>query len=680
MSSASSNTGRLRLSNTTTSNPHHLRAADTASAAATALLETFIPGYSILARILLTYLQIDLSIYIPYLLVYTVLAATIRYFYARLHHWFWLYCTSTAEVRSDDEVYDYLMYWLTRQEFMGRTRRFVAGTRIYGPLGRRNGHGGEAEDDGRDLLWDMMNSFSKYRTKDTTQNKLKPINSTPSDGTHYFWFRNRPFAFTRHKESNYNGAEFSGGFRSSERLYLTCIGRNPEILKTLLLEAQRSYVAKDASNTIIYSMRGGHWMPSMSRPPRPLSTVILDVGQKQKLIVDIKEYLRPRTRRWYSNRGIPYRRGYLLHGPPGTGKTSLCLAVAGVLGLPLYVLNLSSRSLSEDSLTELFLSLPARCIVLVEDVDCAGMADKRSRAEDEFDDNDSEISPLLFQSRPVAPFLTHRRPGAGRFNQPGHHRANHNVSLSDVLNVIDGVAACEGRILVMTTNHPEKLDPALIRPGRVDMTIEFGYSTAKDIQDLFFAIYSTLEGDLGPETGTPSKDSPHAAANSNANADTKIQINMNLNLNGDRKAVDATVTSNPNSPAQGSCPVHDNHGPSSFSQNRVREWALEFAERLPAGEFTPAEIQGYLLLHKTDPVGAIDGVAEWVRETREKKAGPGAGISMVGGMMDVSPRETVNGIMTQRLKEVEQILVGGLPDKGLASGFGQGGAFGRGSP
>jgi chaperone BCS1 len=86
--------------------------------------------------------------------------------------------------------------------------------------------------------------------------------------------------------------------------------------------------------------------------------------------------------------------------------------VAGVLGLPLYVLNLSSKSLCEDGLTSLFLSLPVRCIVLVEDVDYAGMADKRSSAEDEFDDNDSEISPLL-QFRPVAPLLTHRRPRAG---------------------------------------------------------------------------------------------------------------------------------------------------------------------------------------------------------------------------------------------------------------------------
>ena len=61
---------------------------------------------------------------------------------------------------------------------------------------------------------------------------------------------------------------------------------------------------------------------------------------------------------------------------------------------------------------------------------------------------------------------------------------------------IDGVTASEGRILVMTTNHAEKLDPALLRPGRVDMTITFGYAARDDIEELFRAIYSMLEGDV----------------------------------------------------------------------------------------------------------------------------------------------------------------------------------------
>ena len=69
------------------------------------------------------------------------------------------------------------------------------------------------------------------------------------------------------------------------------------------------------------------WIRVATRPSRPLATVVLDYKQKAALLNDINEYLHPETPRWYANRGIPYRRGYLFHGPPGTGKTSLSFAL-----------------------------------------------------------------------------------------------------------------------------------------------------------------------------------------------------------------------------------------------------------------------------------------------------------------------------------------------------------------
>jgi chaperone BCS1 len=355
-----------------------------------------------------------------------------------------------------------------------------------------------------------------------------------------------------------------------ERLYLSCLGRDPSILKELLADAQRAYVARDGNRTIIYrGQKSGvddfDWVRCMARPPRPLSTVVLDEAQKQAFIDDIKEYLHPRTRRWYSNRGIPYRRGYLLHGPPGTGKTSLCFAASGLLGLTLYLLSLNSKSLDEDSLMSLFSALPRRCIVLLEDVDSAGITQKR--AED-----DSVASAVLVE----------KDKSSAEEKEP-ETKTNKGVSLSGLLNVIDGVAASEGRILIMTTNHAEKLDPALLRPGRVDMTIAFGYADRDAMRELFSAIYSMLEGDART---------------------SKMKSVRKASGQGEKKHAEATATQR-----KRQC----------LSKEKIAELASEFASRIPEGEFTAAEIQGHLLNYKNEPEAAIDAVEEWVRNVRVKR-------------------------------------------------------------
>ncbi|KAH6661769.1 hypothetical protein B0J14DRAFT_645679 [Halenospora varia] len=95
------------------------------------------------------------------------------------------------------------------------------------------------------------------------------------------------------------------------------------------------------------------------------------------LLEDIKAFLDPETRAWYSRRGIPYRKGYLLYGPPGTGKSSLSLSIAGACDLDIYILNISS--VDDSSLGELFTELPARCVILLEDIDAVDATQSRQR-------------------------------------------------------------------------------------------------------------------------------------------------------------------------------------------------------------------------------------------------------------------------------------------------------------
>jgi chaperone BCS1 len=141
------------------------------------------------------------------------------------------------------------------------------------------------------------------------------------------------------------------------------------------------------------------------------------------------------------DKGVPYRRGYLLYGPPGTGKTSFVQAIAGAARLNLCYLNLSSGDLDDDQLNRLLSEAPERSIILLEDVDA--MFVQRDQVQKQ------------------------------------------KLSFSGFLNALDGVRSQEGQVLFMTTNHKERLDPALLRPGRADVHVKLDNASEKQIKALF---------------------------------------------------------------------------------------------------------------------------------------------------------------------------------------------------
>ena len=111
----------------------------------------------------------------------------------------------------------------------------------------------------------------------------------------------------------------------------------------------------------------GMWVKIMTKSARPLDSVVLDTDIAETLVQDIKSF--NESGEWYLNKGVPYRRGYLLFGPPGTGKTSFVQAVAGALKLNLCYLNLSSGDIDDDGLNRLLSEAPERSIILLEDID-----------------------------------------------------------------------------------------------------------------------------------------------------------------------------------------------------------------------------------------------------------------------------------------------------------------------
>nr|POE89827.1 mitochondrial chaperone bcs1 [Quercus suber] len=273
----------------------------------------------------------------------------------------------------------------------------------------------------------------------------------PGHGKHILRYNNAFIAINRERV----GKSFDNIGRPFETVTLTTLYHHRHIFEDIIGEAYRMAKQSTEGKTIVYTSRNINWDASpQPKRRRPFDSVVLEKGLSNQILDDVTEFLAART--WYLDRGIPYRRGYLLHGPPGTGKTSFVQALAGELDFNIAMLSLSQRGLTDDLLNQLLANVPARSIVLLEDADAA-FTNRRQRDED------------------------------------GYTGAN--VTYSGLLNALDGVASAEERIIFLTTNHIDRLDDALIRPGRVDMTVHLGNATEWQMGKLWDRFYTEQDPD-----------------------------------------------------------------------------------------------------------------------------------------------------------------------------------------
>ncbi|KAL5557391.1 hypothetical protein UlMin_039627 [Ulmus minor] len=191
---------------------------------------------------------------------------------------------------------------------------------------------------------------------------------------------------------------------------------------------------------------GGIWGSVNLEHPATFETLAMEPELKKEVIDDLDRFVRRRD--LYKKVGKAWKRGYLLYGPPGTGKSSLIAAMANYLKFDIYDLELTSIFNNSD-LRRVLLSTSNRSILVIEDIDCS--IDLQNRQND-------------------GPFES----------------SNTKITLSGLLNFIDGLwSSCgDERIIVFTTNHKDRIDPALLRPGRMDMHIYMPYCTTKGFKTL----------------------------------------------------------------------------------------------------------------------------------------------------------------------------------------------------
>ncbi|KAJ6440008.1 mitochondrial chaperone bcs1 [Purpureocillium lavendulum] len=577
-----------------------------------------------------------------------------------------------------DHIYSQLMKWLSLQQSIKSSRYLMAQTVWKSAWD-------EEEELENSLFWtdgDDGDGECKYLNFSNQAARSGP-RYVPAMGITGFWHKGTYFRVTRRKESLMSTSGW-GAMKDLEEIKISCFGRSIEPIKRLLADAKTTYYFDTYRKTTIYRPRpkelrreNGMWHQVARRPIRPMRTVVLDGQEKHNVLADVNEYLHPATPRWYASRGIPLRRGYLFHGPPGTGKTSFSFALAGVFGIDIYVISLQDVNVTEEDLAALFTKLPRRCIVLLEDIDTAGLRrddddDEDSESEEKADDKAKEVEG---EKATETKALTNGVNGdhavkSGKKNgkkektkkkakkkvvdsDSDSHRSDsedksdssdsdsdsdkkskkkrkgknkkrgasrtattssskrkvvtlESISLSGLLNAIDGVASHEGRVLIMTTNKPESLDEALIRPGRVDVQVAFMNASSDQAAELFYRMYEASRPRQAHHYQQQQQKQKHEQAALAAAPTTSTQESLRSSSSADGSAVTSAV-------------LLQTREELDVSEEELRGIAKEFGRRIPPATFSPAEIQGFLLKRKKSPRKALEDVEGWVEAAVKQK-------------------------------------------------------------
>ncbi|KIO28444.1 hypothetical protein M407DRAFT_22340 [Tulasnella calospora MUT 4182] len=338
-----------------------------------------------------------------------------------------------------------------------------------------------------------------------------------------------------------------------------------ETLDELISAAAEQYWSKSSRRVTVHMYESYRdWSTTITKQIRPMDSLILPHGMTDLMIGDLRDFMDNKD--WYAAAGIPWRRGVLLWGPPGTGKSTTVHAIAGELQLEIYCVPLSSGDIDDGSLQRLVAATPPSCILLLEDIDC-GFRSRDNEGDDDDDDADKPFNPYRIDTKK-------------------------RVTLSGLLNVLDSVSSEEGRIVIATTNHIDKLDPALLRPGRMDLLVEYKLATRQQNIDLFTRFYSR---DLMTRT---------AKSSQGAKEPTQTAIEVS------DEAASLVKKSDNSSFFFGSVPT----------AAEIADLSIQFADKVPESRYSIAQLQGYLLCSKRNPRGAIMNLDQWLADREKEEA------------------------------------------------------------
>ncbi|KAJ6243015.1 chaperone bcs1 [Anaeramoeba flamelloides] len=348
-------------------------------------------------------------------------------------------------VKSTNIIYTTLIEWLSLQPELQNTNNI----RLVTNLVNEN-----------DFFLNEQNPYSIINKSELADNlydsndlgKLERVIFALGDGSHSFHWGGKKIKL-HYSRSSETAQRRENSRRvqqiQHEKIRFEVWGEHKGFFKKMFQEVANLQEKMEQQSSTIYLMDqyADTWeKENTNTKPIKMDFVILKDGQSEKLLKDCREFLE--RKETYESLGIPFRRGYLFYGYPGCGKTTTVRALAGELGLPICIMSLSNKELNDDGLSVLLNRAPRPCIILFEDIDSCFVQRK-----------------------------------------PTKEGENKRVTFSGLLNALDGIGSQEGRMFFMTTNHVERLSPALVRAGRVDLKVEFNKANKDQVERLFLKFF-----------------------------------------------------------------------------------------------------------------------------------------------------------------------------------------------